>query len=262
MKKGRNLEKKRVFVKNKEEEYKRDSNEKNDLQIIIPNDENSVFSSFKPKYLDDSFTGNNAIKNKNIKKINEEAEQTKNIITLGRKRKNSKRFFVGHDKFSDDNLIRKIKCVIISQLSSFLNSLLKKIYKFDFEINKKFLKMNQNQIISSKADYNREFLKKSIKEIFSNKISTKYHKYSPYHNKNLVEQLLNEKDEKLKILFTKIFNLTFIECLEHFRGSKFIKELEGMVKMKEICQKFHNERNYFNQFEYFVNNYENIIEVK
>lgn len=35
-----------------------------------------------------------------------------------------------------------------------------------------------------------------------------------------------------------------------------------MVKMKEICQKFHNERNYFNQFKYFVNNYENIIEVK
>ena len=46
----------------------------------------------------------------------------------------------------------------------------------------------------------------------------------------LIKSLLNEKDEKKKNIFMKIFELTFLECLEHFRGTKYIKELNNMTK--------------------------------
>ena len=107
--------------------------------------------------------------------------------------------------------------------------------------------MNQNQIINSKADYNRNF-KKTIKAIFSNRISLKYIKHFTEHNKNIINQVLNEKNRDIKMIFEKIFNLTFLDYLEHFRGTKYFKKLDRMTNLVEYCNKFENDQNYICQF--------------
>ena len=247
---------------------KNKSKEKHNIQIIINNDKyNDFFSSFSSINKKNKTHINfkiHIIKNKNhilngIKLF----RLASNKVALGRKRKDIIREVAVHNKFSDDNLVRKVKCTLIDILSSLINELLKNYYKNNIgkkENKKELLKMNQKQIISSKADYNRIFLFKTLKDIFSHKISTKYTKYSPEHNKNVINQVLNEKNRDIK--FENIFNLTFLDCLEHFRGTKYIKELEGMTNLIEYCNKFENEPDYICQFKYFVNNFEKIIFTK
>ena len=63
----------------------------------------------------------------------------------------------------------KVKCTLIDILSSLINELLKKYYNNNNrkkENKKELLKMNQKQIISSKADYNRNFLRKTLKDTY------------------------------------------------------------------------------------------------
>ena len=203
--------------------------------------------------------------NKPIKKKEKKIFTVKKLI--GRKKKNSDECGE-HNKFTDDNLSRKCKRVLLEILFFYINNIIKIVYEnnvYEGENEKQLLKLNQSPIINSKADYNREFLNKSLKEIFSNNISTKYTKHSLSHNKDLIQNLLNEKDEEKKILFQKLFNLTFVDCLNHFRGTKKFPELEGMMMLDEACQKFQFDKDfeeYKSQFKYFIMNYEEIIKEK
>ena len=80
----------------------------------------------------------------------------------------------------------------------------------------------------------------------------------------LIESLINDKDEKKRNLFNKIFNLTFSDCLKHFRGSEKIVELDGINDLKDYLksQKINDDENYCTIFKYFINNYETIIKEK
>ena len=203
--------------------------------------------------------------NKNILKTKFHIQNpTKEKKLLGRKLKNSDESG-DHNKFSDDNLSRRCKHIILDKLYCFINYLIKNIYN-DFNLpdeNRKILlKISQRQAINSKVDYNINFMNKKLKDIFSDNISTKYRRYLPQHNKILIEELLNEKDETKRVLFEKIFNLTFLDCLKHFRGEINIKELEGFAKLNEVCEEFKKEKDweyYKRQFKYFIYNFETII---
>ena len=258
------------IINNDKINKKNEGNENSNIQIIINNDKKTNISNF-PSFIYSKNKNDINSKIEILKHNNNIFNNTKvfgivsNKVSLGRKRKDIIREIVGHDKFSDDNLIRKVKCTLIDILSSLINKLLDKFYNNNFgkkENKKELLKMNQNQITSSKTEYNRNFLSKTLKDIFSHRISTKYTKYSPEHNKNVINQVLNEKNRDIKKKFENIFNLSFLDCLEHFRGTKYIKELEGMTNLIEYCNKFENEPDYICQFKYFVNNFEKIIFTK
>ena len=45
---------------------------------------------------------------------------------------------------------------------------------------------------------------------------------------------MTEKDEKKRIYFNNLFNLTFLQCLKHFIGRQNICELEGLSGLDEI----------------------------
>lgn len=190
-------------------------------------------------------------------KISSETE-----LSLGRKRKNSSK--IGkHNKYTDDNLIRKIKQILIDYIYNFINSLLKKVY--DKKNKKQLLKINQKQAINNKVNYNIKFLDKSLKDIFSDNLSTKYQKYSFDYNKTLIQNLLNEEDIEKKILFEKVFNLTFFDCLKHFRNEKYIKELNGLTLLEDTYKKFENQNDfemYKKIFEFYAKNFERIIKIK
>ena len=183
---------------------------------------------------------------------------------LGRKKKNNEGLGE-HNKFSDDNILRKCKNVILDGILKFLNDKIKILYSNEKSIllkEKRLFKLKQNQIKKSRANYNKAFLNKTLKEIFSENISTKYSRYSPSHNKDLIELLINEKDEVKKATFNKIFNLTFLDCLKHFRGSDLLDELQGMNQLNEYIKKRESDNSdeeYWSVFNYFINNFENIV---
>ena len=167
-----------------------------------------------------------------------------------------------HNKFTDDNLIQEIKQTLMSNIFDYINTTLKKIYK---KSNKQLLKINQKQIKSSTVENNIKFLDKSLKDFFSDNISTKYTKYNLDYNNKLIESLLNEENEELKIFFEKLFNLAILDCLKHFRYEEEIKELDGLERLDDSYIKFEKKNDYEMYkkiFEFYVRNFEKIIKMK
>ena len=72
---------------------------------------------------------------------------------------------------------------------------------------------------------------------------------------------MDDKEERNKLIFYRIFNLTFVECLEHFRGSKKIEVLEGINNLEDYIKErnIDEDKEYCNLFKYFTNNLEKII---
>jgi hypothetical protein len=201
-------------------------------------------------------------KDKNL--IIEDKKIQKSKIRFGRKKKNSSE--IGkHNKYSGDNLIRKCKGIILHYLYVLINNIIAENYKYDFNYNektKKLLKINQSQIINSDVDFNKDFLNKTLKDIFSENVTLRCSRYDIAHNKNLINSLLSEEDKDKQNLFKKIFNLTFLDCLKHFRGTKTIKELNNLVKYDEICKRFEEDEDYLYSFKFYIENYEKIMENK
>ena len=81
------------------------------------------------------------------------------------------------------------------------------------------------------------------------------------YNKKLIENLLNEKDVIIKDYVNNLFNLTFIQCLEHYRGTKFYDELNGMRLFEEEESNKLDEE-FYNHLKYYLDNYEIIINNK
>jgi hypothetical protein len=157
---------------------------------------------------------------------------------LGNKIKNNniKKSEKRHTKFSSDNLKRVCKHLVLENVMDFIN---KKIFEvYDGNIGKgltikKLMKLNQEQKKNADVEFNKIFIKKTLKEIFSQNITKQIKLYEAEHNKNLINELISEKADDFK----NLFNLTFIECVEHFIGDKQIEELKGLPLFSEIKDK-------------------------
>ena len=195
-------------------------------------------------------------------KDNLKKKETNKKSLLGRKKKDSNETGK-HNKFTPDNIIKKIKGSLLIILLKFINSKINKIYNGNIGhgiFQKQLMKINQNQVIISKN--NKQFLNKTLKEIFSDDISTKYSSFSISHNRDLIKNLLNEADEEKRIKLNKLFNLTFIECLKHFRGSIIIEELHGLDSMDTMIKKFEDDKEYLREFKFYCCHFEKIIQNK
>ena len=167
-----------------------------------------------------------------------------------------------HNKFSDDNLRKKIKYLVLSNVMKYINLIIEKIYKGNIGNNifkKKLLTINKDQISNAKIEFNQNFLNKNLGDIFSEPISSKFTNYLSNHNELLINSLKNEKDQNKQILFNKIFDLTFLQCLEHFRGTVSLDILKGIVCFDKIKENYADEIEYLHILEYYINNYEKII---
>lgn len=134
-----------------------------------------------------------------------------------------------HDKFSDDNLMRKIKSNITNYIITELNNSLR--YK-----KYKFLKWQKDLTENLKKVFNIELLDRSIMDIISNTpIAKKYKKIDKDSNKKLVQKILEENRESKTIA---IFNKKYIDIINEIRFDennvyfflKKIKEKEKNVK--------------------------------
>ena len=191
----------------------------------------------------------------------------------GRKRKNQKRDEKdeNHNKFSDDNIINKCKHLVLKYTLEFLNNQIKIIYNGNIgkgSLKKELQIINNSQKTNAHVEFNKNFLKKKLCDIFSENISSKYKKYyKANHNKLLIMELMNEKDENKKSFFIQLFNINFIQSLEHFIGKKYIKELNGLKCFKQIEDKILNKykedgKDYVKFLKFYLENFEKIINIK
>ena len=248
---------------------KKTRNIKNDTenQIINENLENYLLKNSNEGYNEYSIVDNENYQEfiQSSKLVNDNYFQIfEKNVNLGRKKKGSSEKGI-HNKYTSDNIIRKCKAVFINKLRNFINNKIKIFYELDgqqLSDSKKLMKMNQQQIINSHVKYNQFFLNRTIKEIFSENISSRCNKYSLEHNKNLINDLLKEKDKTRNIFFKSIFSLTFLDCIKHIREDKIEDCLKGLQNLDEICQNLGGDDDYKESFKTYIVNFENIINNK
>ena len=120
--------------------------------------------------------------------------------------------------------------------------------------------MNQSQKKNSDAEFNKSFIYKPLKEILSQKITKKIKFLDEDHNKKVIEKIIEEKKDK----FEKLFNISFIECVDHFIGNKQVEELNGLTHFSELKEKILNEykedgESYYENLRIFLKEYEQRI---
>ena len=86
------------------------------------------------------------------------------------------------------------------------------------------------------------------------------------HNKLLIHNLINENNEYIKNYFNKIFNLQFIEVVDHFIGKKHIdilNELECYEDFKDnVVEQYKDKEDYSDTLKFYLNNYEERVFIK
>ena len=156
-----------------------------------------------------------------------------------------------HNKFSTDNLLRKVQVHYMTFIISFVNEILgylnykEKFLKLDYEfkknVNKKFVESLKN---------------KNIGEIICNKISVKYKKQDINSNKILYEKIKQDKvicnifSENYLKLFKKIYfknnkiiNLKEYGLDEEIILSKEVKIFKDLIKENEDSEEYQKNIN-------------------
>ena len=212
------------------------NNEENNSKVIIANDNQN--------------TDTNSNNNENL---------------MNKKRKRSNELINELNCYNPDKIRKKIRIMTLRSVGIFINKQIKIIYNNDIKkgiLERQFIEMNKKNLSHSTVEFDKNFLKKKLKEILSEKISEKYSNYPPDKNKKLVEELINS--EIGGPYFQKLFELTFLDCLEHIRGSQKFNELIGLMNMEKMLnyEEFKIDKNDIQLYEGFINTYEKIINEK
>lgn len=277
-----------VIIKNEEEKLGHDdiNNEVNSSKLDSKTDIKNIEAQTTKQTNTDDFS-KNIFQNKDLLRFNyfsfpfnfftsgkflnlvrePEKEQEQNEIKEKKRGRKTERTEVSnpHNKFADDNLRKKSKHIILSEILTFLNSKLKEIYKDNIGngiLLKQLLTLNHKQKANIIVNDNKQFLQKTLQEIFSDDISRRYTNFPSDHNKNLINRLLEEDDEEKRKYFNTLFKLTFSEVLCHFQGKQIIKELVGLRTYKEALKNYETEKDYYENLKYHLTNFEEIINSK
>ena len=154
-----------------------------------------------------------------------------------------------HNKFSNDNIKRRIKASFNKYIIKLLNKLMKEKYK---KARIKFLKMNIKITKDISIEYNRHLLNKYIKEIIVN-MSNKYKNQE--NNKNCIKFIENKKDNE-KII--NILNMTYEQLYTNYflKSTKNNSQEYSYEAVKEKLLKL-NGKKYLDKF---IENAESFVE--
>ena len=197
-------------------------------------------------------------KNNELQIILEKGKEPQLLLSEKLKEKQVKK----KPKLERNNWVTVCKGILLKNMYIFINKKIRKIYKdIGNGLGKKqFLSLNTKLKSNKEVTFNKNLLKKTIGEILS-EISNRYTDVLKDYNKNLLQRLLNEEDMYKRNLFQNLFNLTFFQCLEHFRGTREYEELRGMnVLENEINNS--NDKAYNEQLEIYFHRYEILINNK
>ena len=297
-------------------DYFNKSYQKFDTKFIIPNIPNYSFqNSFN---LSTSFLNpnpfnkfnNNTFNNKfdfndnnklNISKqctdsslsfINQEKNQTsaqmgpkKLIIKYintrkGRKAKNSKTLLTEskHTKFSEDNMMRKIKNKIVESSRLLVN----KVFKDEINTIKNKTSYMRQEFSKIKGAFSQElnikynlfFYQMKIKDIFSLELSNKYTAIEKNFNKELIDYIFSEENKnyfnKTKILlemsFHQFFHDIFLGEVQSWKSYFGINLMDNkyqidniLINLENVEDTVENNQKYIRQINALAHNYENFF---
>ena len=234
-------------------------------QIFLDNNINPKFITIIDKYKDDlklkeaekdiiiTHKGRNVNKYKNNENFGK--------FKRGRKKKDEATERK-HGKFSDDNIIKKIKSKLIDFSMKYINNIISNLNskkgKGEEKINLK--KLNYKDYVDSiERKENLNFLQKPIKDILSYEISSKFSKFPKNWNLKHIEAILDcNKD----VIIRDIFDMKFNEWIDIFLLKKKAKYHETIEKnlpavgelLENILSK--NGEYYLSIFIFYLYNYE------
>ena len=176
-----------------------------------------------------------------------------NNYNLGKKRRNGT-----PNKYSYDNITKKLKALLMKSILNFVNNSLK-----EEQMGKsKLVKISENIIRNIYRENNLNLLCLTLKEIFSNDISLKIKRLDKNYNKKIIDEIyLNNKKEKI----INILNMTLNQCIKHITKQEYYPELNGLEnEYKNISNELKNLgetdeyielfKDLFDRFEDFVKN--------
>ena len=175
--------------------------------------------------------------------INQENNNTSPESSIREKNKKSR------PKFREVCLRRKLKGLVLKYAFKFIKEKIK-------DKNDVIKKIGYGQINNVKIEFEKEFIYKTLGDIFSVPISTKHTtiKEKENYNKNKIDKL-KESDTNLK----NIFDVTFIQCLNHFMGINNLDILKGMKTFEEIKTLEKIDKMEENNLKFISTNYEDKI---
>ena len=190
--------------------------------------------------------------------INDNKKEDKEFLNKKRKTNNKDEHY---NKFSSDSIVKKIRILILNSIFKFINEKIKILFNNDIGkgiFRKILLPINKSNLFHSSVEYDKEFLNKKLKEIFSS-ISDKFTNYLNTKNKDLIEYLINLENKGK--YFQELFELSFLDCLEHIRGTKNSEILNDLPKINDILiQEGKNiNEDEIEIYKEIINNYETII---
>ena len=285
------ISEKEIKTDSKEEKYMFKFNDKIYYGIIKPHVSSEDIKSISDiniilllYNIEDQFKNNSYLKDIERKTKTKKKIKRKKLYTLkvelrtlmGRKKMDiyEKR---NHNKYSSDNLSKKVKTKLLEYCFKFLNKNLIS-YSGMFDEGKKNtidisgpLK-SLSQIFTNKINRNSElyFLQLTLKEIFSNEISPKFSNYNKDYNKKIIQEIENYENYDDCVKFA--LNLKFGDWLDVFTYKKELKDIKnyneetmGKIKnnferadilIKEMAQNDIYDKKYLTCFICFLLNYE------
>lgn len=171
----------------------------------------------------------------------------------GRKPKHSM-VYSYHNKFSQDNILRKVKGKFLHKITNYINSIILSKYRDQIDILKPLAgKISQNNSIN----FNKILLKTKLKDIYSTYgINGKFRAIEKNHNKNVVNTIYNKNIKEL----IDILEMNFLEVFCIFRDLNETQKLNGLEKIdsviREIKIKYDNEE-YIHKLYKTMINFEN-----
>ena len=196
----------------------------------------------------------------------------------GRKIETENKYRKEHNKYSENNIIIKIKSKLLLYALKFINNILQK--NINRIIPYKLYKLNYQytQRLKKKEDLN--ILGMSLKDIFSLDVSSKFIKKSNTFNKNTINKIIKQKELKNYQTIIFIFNLSFKEWINLFTHKKTVSEIinnygegyqniineieKNIIYVEELLKDIlkENDEEYFSLFTLLLYNYEKWFLIK
>ena len=155
---------------------------------------------------------------------------TKDYKGKGRIKKNT--IYVGkHNKFSEDNIIRKIKGKFLEKCRLYINDLYKKyLLKKNRDPKKERIllqRLNPKVSRKIKRNLNLEWLESKLYQVFSENVSEKCTSYDEDYNEKQIKELFN-RDEATEII--KILKRSVKEMFHNYTNNE---EIDGFKTLKD-----------------------------
>ena len=176
-----------------------------------------------------------------------------------------------HNKYSPDNISKKIKGIFLTNAIEYVNKLLLN-YKQTFKCSDKLKKLNYGLYVNkSKKQNDSDMLNKLLKNIVSGKIDGKHNiKYGDNYNEKIINKISEklDKDNELYLLL----NMTFSEWIDSFlfksinesNDDLLLSQLKNQInELNKLKGVEDNEKEiYFTIFVYYLYNYQNYVKFK